>query len=244
MDERVSAPAAPAVIAPAPERFARWENTRRGIYRFRSNGMAMFGLIILISLFIIAVLAPYIVPFPEHATTGVNPANRLQPPSSEHWFGTDRVGRDIFSRVSLGTGLALRVGSTIIIIATVIGVTLGAIAGYFGGWVDEVLMRVTDIFLAVPALVLAIAITAALGRGINNAMIGISIVWWPGYARLTRSLILALREEPFVEAAFGIGAGHIRILFRHVLPNAISPIIVKMTTDFGFAVLTAAALGF
>ena len=105
-------------------------------------------------------------------------------------------------------------------------------------------MRITDIFLTVPALVLAIAISAALGKGIINAMIGISLVWWPGFARLTRSLVLSLREEPFVEAAYGIGAGHMRIIFRHILPNAVSPIIIKMTTDFGFAVLTAAALGF
>jgi peptide/nickel transport system permease protein len=132
----------------------------------------------------------------------------------------------------------------IIVLAATIGVTVGGIAGYFGGWVDELLMRFTDIFLTVPALVLAIAVTAALGRGIVNTMIGISLVWWPGFARLTRSLVLSLREELFVEAARGIGASDSRVLFRHILPNAVSPIIVKMSTDFGFAVLTAAALGF
>jgi len=144
----------------------------------------------------------------------------------------------------MGTGLALQVGTVIILLATTIGVTIGAISGYAGGWIDDLLMRITDIFLTVPALVLAIAISAALGKGIINAMIGISLVWWPGFARLTRSLVLSLREEPFVEAAYGIGAGHTRIIFRHILPNAVSPIIIKMTTDFGFAVLTAAALGF
>ena len=144
----------------------------------------------------------------------------------------------------MGTGLALQVGIVIISLAATIGVTLGAVAGYFGRWIDDLIMRITDIFLAVPALVLAIAITAALGKGITNVMIGISLVWWPGFARLTRSLVLSLKEEAFVEAANGIGASHTRILFRHILPNAVSPIIVKMSTDFGFAVLTAAALGF
>ena len=219
----------------------RWENWRRGIYRFRSNTMSVIGLSILIVIIIIALLAPYIAP---HPTTGVNPADRLTEPNSEYLFGTDRVGRDIFSRVLIGTGLALKVGTTIIVLASGIGVTMGAVAAYFGGWVDEILMRFTDIFLTVPGLVLAIAVTSALGRGIDNAMIGIALVWWPGFARLTRSQVISIKEEPYIEAIYGLGAGHLRILFRHILPNALSPIIIKMTTDFGFAVLTAAALGF
>jgi peptide/nickel transport system permease protein len=222
----------------------RFENLRRGIYRFRSNMLSMFGLVILVVIVIIALVAPYIAPFPEDATGAMHALERLQEPSAEHPFGTDKVGRDIYSRVLMGTGLALQVGTVIILLATSIGVTLGGISAYFGGWVDDILMRITDIFLTVPALVLAIAITAALGKGITNTMIGISLVWWPGFARLTRSLVLSLREEPFVEAAYGLGAGHARILFRHILPNAVSPIIIKMSTDFGFAVLTAAALGF
>lgn len=225
-------------------RSARWENFARGLYRFRSNRLSMIGLLMLIFILLVAVFAPVIAPFPEDATGKTNVMVRLQAPSAEHLFGTDKIGRDIFSRVVMGTGLALQVGTVIILLATSIGVTIGAIAGYAGGWVDDILMRVTDIFLTVPALVLAIAISAALGKGIINTMIGISLVWWPGFARLTRSLVLSLREEPFVEAAYGIGAGHMRIIFRHILPNAVSPIIIKMTTDFGFAVLTAAALGF
>ena len=225
-------------------RSARWENFARGLYRFRSNRLSMIGLLMLIFILLVAVFAPVIAPFPEDATGKTNVMVRLQAPSAEHLFGTDKIGRDIFSRVVMGTGLALQVGTVIILLATSIGVAIGAIAGYAGGWVDDILMRVTDIFLTVPALVLAIAISAALGKGIINTMIGISLVWWPGFARLTRSLVLSLREEPFVEAAYGIGAGHMRIIFRHILPNAVSPIIIKMTTDFGFAVLTAAALGF
>lgn len=223
---------------------ARWENFSRGLYRFRSNRLSMIGLIMLIVIVIVAVFAPVIAPYPEDATGKTNVTERLQAPSPTHLFGTDKVGRDIFSRVVMGTGLALQIGTVIILLATTIGVTIGAIAGYSGGWVDDLLMRITDIFLTVPALVLAIAMSAALGKGIVNTMIGISLVWWPGFARLTRSLVLSLREEPFVEAAYGIGAGHMRIIFRHILPNAVSPIIIKMTTDFGFAVLTAAAMGF
>ena len=221
----------------------RWENLRRGLYRFRTNRLSMVGLTILIFFLIIALLAPLIVPFPE-AKKKANPLARDQAPNATYYFGTDRIGRDIFSRVLLGTWLALRVGATIVLMASAIGVTIGAVAGYNGGWVDEGLMRFTDIFLTVPGLVLAIAFTAALGRGINNAMIGIALVWWPGFARMTRSQVISIKEEPFVEAIYGLGGGNARIIFRHILPNAFSPIIVKMTTDFGFAVLTAAALGF
>ena len=225
-------------------RSARWENLRRGLYRFRTNALSMVGLVSLLIVVVIAFAAPAIAPFPQDATGTTHVLERLQPPSATHPFGTDKVGRDIYSRVLMGTGLALRVGIVIIVLAASIGVTLGAVAGYFGGWVDEVIMRITDIFLTVPALILAIAITAALGKGITNVMIGISLVWWPGFARLTRSLVLQLKQDAFVEAADGIGSSHVRVLFRHILPNAVSPIIVKMSTDFGFAVLTAAALGF
>lgn len=220
------------------------DNWRRGVRRFRSNALSMVGISVLAVILLIAILAPYIVPFPEDAAGTMRALERLKPPGAPYWFGTDNVGRDIFSRLLMGTGLALQVGTVIIVLASVIGVTIGATAGYVGGWVDDLLMRITDIFLTVPALVLAIAVTAALGKGMVNVMIGIALVWWPGFARLTRSLVLGLREELFVEAARSIGVGHRRILFSHILPNTLSPIIVKMSTDFGFAVLTAAALGF
>ena len=217
---------------------------QRGLARFRRNPLSLIGLALLLFLVAIALIAPLVVPFPEDAGSATHASIRLKPPDSTHYFGTDHIGRDLFTRVLMGTGLALRVGLVIIFLASVIGVPLGAAAGYFGGWVDELLMRITDIFLTVPALVLALAVTAALGKGITNVMIGIALVWWPGFARLTRGLTLSLREELFAEAARSIGAGHGRILFRHILPNTLAPIIVKMSTDFGFAVLTAAALGF
>lgn len=219
-------------------------NWQRGVRRFRSNLLSMVGITILALILVIALLAPYLVPFPEDAAGTMRALDRLKPPGAPYWFGTDNVGRDIFSRLLMGTGLALQVGAVIIVLASAIGVTIGATAGYAGGWVDDLLMRITDIFLTVPALVLAIAVTAALGKGMINVMIGIALVWWPGFARLTRSLVLGLREELFVEAARSIGVSHRRILFGHILPNTLSPIIVKMSTDFGFAVLTAAALGF
>lgn len=222
----------------------RKESFQRGFRKFRKNTLSVVGLSAIILLIILAFIAPYIAPYPEDAFGKTHVTERLLPPSAEHLFGTDKVGRDIFSRVIMGTGLALQVGMVIIFLASAIGVTIGSISAYAGGWVDDLLMRITDIFLTVPALVLAIAITAALGKGITNVMIGIALVWWPGFARLTRSLVLSLKEEAYVEAAGAIGSGHARVLFRHILPNAVSPIIVKMSTDFGFAVLTAAALGF
>ncbi len=234
----------PVLVQPDRDGSPRLENFRRAVYRFRTNTLSMIGLVMLIFIVVIAFTAPYIAPHPEDALGKTRVTARLVAPNAEFPFGTDNVGRDIFSRLLLGTGLALQVGIVIIVLATTIGVTIGALSGYFGGWVDEILMRLTDIFLTVPALILAIAVTAALGKGIINVMIGIALVWWPGFARLTRSLVLSLKEEPFVEAARGLGASHLRVLFRHVLPNALSPIIVKMSTDFGFAVLTAAALSF
>ena len=243
MDEKSSLTQSAEPIA-ALAQARRWEYFRRGLYRFRRNRLSLVGLAILIFFILAAFFAPYIAPFPDDATGAVHPLERLQPPSAEHPFGTDQVGRDIYSRVLLGTFTALQVGTVIIVLAAGIGVTVGGLAGYFGGWLDEILMRVTDIFLTVPALVLAVAMTAALGRGVINTMIGISLVWWPGFARLTRSLVLSLREELFVEAARGMGANDARVLFRHILPNTVSPVIVKMSTDFGFAILTAAALGF
>ena len=197
----------------AEARSARQENLRRSLYRFRSNSLSMIGLAILLFIIFIAVAAPFLVPFPEDSGGTTHFMDRLLPPGPEHPFGTDKVGRDIYSRVLMGTGLALQVGVVIIVLATTIGVTVGGVAAYFGGSVDDLLMRITDIFLTVPSLVLAIAFSAALGKGIINAMIGISLVWWPGFARLTRSLVLSLREEAFVEAAYGIGASHARILF-------------------------------
>ena len=179
-------------------RSARWENFARGLYRFRSNRLSMIGLVMPIFILLMAVFAPVIAPFPEDATGKTNVMQRLQAPDAEHIFGTDKIGRDIFSRVVMGTGLALQVGVLIILLATSIGVTIGAIAGYAGGWIDDILMRITDVFVTVPALVLAIAISAALGKGIVKTMIGISLAWWPGFAVLTAAALgfIGLGAQP------------------------------------------------
>jgi peptide/nickel transport system permease protein len=213
-------------------------------WSFSRSPASMLGLAIVVAFLVLAALGPWIVPFPGDATGAMNLGNRLKPPSATHWFGTDEMGNDLFSRVVIATRTSLWVGLTIVGIATVIGVPLGIAAGYFGGLTRTVIMRVTDVFLSVPGIVLALAIVAALGPGILNGIVALSIVWWPGYVRLVEAKALALRSEPFVEAARAVGASHARILAVHILPNCTSPIIVKASMDMGLAILAAASLGF
>jgi peptide/nickel transport system permease protein len=196
---------------------------------------------IILSLVLTALFAPFIAP---HDPYRINPANRLKPPSLDHWFGTDTAGRDIFSRVVFGTRISIRIGVTVVFLAVVAGSLIGLFSGYFGGRFDLVVMRITDIFFSIPYLVLAMAITAALGPGLLNAMISLSLVWWPVYARLIRGQVLQVREAPYIEAARGLGASRRRIIFRHILPNAITPIIVQCSLDFGNVIMYAAALSF
>lgn len=171
-------------------------------------------------------------------------ANRLLPPSATHWFGTDDLGRDIFARVIYGARLSLQVGLISVGIALVIGSLLGIIAGYFGGLLGEILMRIIDIILAFPSILLAILIVAILGPGLTNAMIAIGIVNVPLYARLLRSTTLQIRNQEFIEAAQAMGAGHTRIMFFHILPNCLSPLIVQATLGIGAAILETAGLSF
>lgn len=213
-------------------------------WSFSRSPSAMLGLAIVLGFLFLAAFGPWIVPYPADATGAMNLGNRLKPPSAAHWFGTDEMGNDLFTRVVVATRTSLWVGLTIVGVAGLVGVPLGIAAGYFGGWVRAVIMRVTDIFLSVPGIVLALAIVAALGPGILNGIIALSIVWWPGYVRLVEAKALALRNEPFVEAARSVGAGHARILAVHILPNCTSPIIVKASMDMGLAILAAASLGF
>lgn len=231
------------------ERFA---NRHASTYRtlrlyartFRRNTSAMFGLAIVVVFLVVAAIGPWIVPFPEDATGAVHLDIKLQPPDGTHWFGTDEVGNDVFTRVVLGTRVTLQIACIVTGVAMLIGVPLGMIAGLVGGWVQEVIMRVTDVFLSVPGLVLAIAIVGALGPGIVNAMLALSLVWWPGYVRLVQAKTLALKNEIYVQAAYSIGASKLRIVFIHILPNCTSPIIVKASMDMGMAILGAASLGF
>jgi peptide/nickel transport system permease protein len=169
---------------------------------------------------------------------------KLSAPDPDFWFGTDEMGRDILTRVILGTRISLRIGLIIVLVAMGIGVPLGITAGFVGGWVNEVIMRITDVFLSIPGLILALAIIGALGPGITNSMIALSLVWWPGNVRLVQGKTLALKEESYIEAARSVGASKARIIFSHILPNCASPIIIKSSMDMGMAILAAAGLGF
>jgi peptide/nickel transport system permease protein len=174
----------------------------------------------------------------------IAPADKLLQPSLLHPFGTDDLGRDLLSRVVAGARISLLVGVLVLAIAMSVGVGLGLVAGYWGGWMDEVIMRTTDIFLSFPRLVLAIAIAATLGPGLYNAMVAVALSWWPWYTRLVRGQLLSLREHEFVQAALSLGAGRPRILVRHLLPNVGTTIVIQASIDFGYAILATASLSF
>jgi peptide/nickel transport system permease protein len=206
----------------------------------RSAG-GKIGIALVVFSILLAVVGPFVAPYSH---TRINFATKLKPPTTSHLFGTDAVGRDIFSRVLHGARLSLTSAVLVIVIAVSIGSIAGAIGGYCGGIADQVLMRITDVFFAFPFLVLAMAVAAALGPHFLNAVLALSIVWWPSYARLVRGLALSLKHTEYVEAARALGASTSMILFRHILPNCYGQILAKATTDFGFAVLATASLGF
>ena len=223
---------------------ARAYAIRRGWFRFRQSGLSMLGAALVLAVLVIAVIGPWIAPFPEHVAGGVDTANRFQPPSLAHPFGTNELGQDVLSLVLAGTRVSVLAGLGVVLIGTVVGTLVGAVAGFVGGWADEILMRLADLKLVVPGLILAMAVAAALGPGLMNMVIAIALSWWPGYARLVRGEVIARKEEVYVTAARAMGASPARVLFRHVLPNIVSPIVVKMSLDMGFAILTVASLGF
>jgi len=171
-------------------------------------------------------------------------ADKLLSSSPAHLFGTDDLGRDLLSRVIAGARISLLVGALVLAIAMSVGVGLGLVAGYWGGWMDEAIMRTTDVFLAFPRLVLAIAIAATLGPGLYNAMVAVALSWWPWYTRLVRGRLLSLREEEFVLAVVSLGAGRPRILLRHLLPNVATTVVIQASIDFGYAILATASLSF
>jgi peptide/nickel transport system permease protein len=175
---------------------------------------------------------------------GVNLPAKLKAPSVEHWMGTDDMGRDVLSRIMAGTRLSVETVAVIMTSSLIIGILVGLPSGYFGGRIDETLMRITEIFLAFPPLILALAIVAALGPNLVNAMLAISAVWWPWYARMVRGQVLALKERQFVEASRSLGAGPAWIMFRHILPNCMMPVLVQASMDLGSALVTTAGLSF
>ncbi|KFI28945.1 ABC transporter permease [Paenirhodobacter enshiensis] len=228
---------------PASRNQARLGQFYRTWLAFRSNTLAMVGLVIIGVLVLTAILAPLIAPY-DPLIGGDLRTERLLSPSLSHLMGTDEQARDIFSRLVWGSQITLVVVALVAVIATPLGILVGTVAGYFGGWVDTVLMRVTDIFLAFPRLVLALAFVAALGPGIQNAIIAIAITSWPPYARLARAETLTIRESDFINAARLQGASSARIIWGHVVPLCTSSIIIRVTLDMAGIILTAAGLGF
>ncbi len=206
--------------------------------------LAFFSVLVIITLVILALFGPWIAPYPEQGRGRTNVPERFDPPSAEYWLGTDQLGRDVLSRIIIGSSIALRVPAIVVTLAVVVGAPLGALAGYTGGWLDNLIMRLTDLFLAFPSLLLAVAIVAALGPGLTNAMIAIAISWWPWYTRLVRGVTLSLRERYFVEAARSIGVSNRTIILRHILPNCVTPILVQASIDFGTVILAEGSLAF
>jgi len=222
---------------------------RRGLslgwYKFSRNPLSVVGLVVLGIIVLAAVLAPYITPYPEHAKPYTNFQEGGKPPSLEYFFGTDRVGRDIFSRVIFGYRFSLLIGIVVLALGVAPGIILGLIAGYHQGtWIESVIMRITDVFLAVPPLVLALAITAMLTPNLMNQMMAIALVWWPWYARLVFALASSLRSEYFVREAELTGASKFHIMFKEIFPNCLAPVLTKMTLDMGIVILLGATLSF
>src|SRR5215216_2833387 len=206
------------------------------------NRLTIIGLVIVAVLELVALFAPWIAPYDFGAT---DLSMRYLPPSAAHWFGTDSTGRDIFSRVVYGARISLQVGLIVVTVSAVIGTLLGALAGYYGGWVDRVVSGyVFNVFLAFPGLLLAIAMVAFLGAGLNKLIFALCVIGWVGYARVMRGQVLKVREYEFVQAARALGAGNMRILFVHILPNAIQPLIVQASLGMAGAVLSEASLSF
>lgn len=205
------------------------------------NKLFVAGGAIFLLIVVGAVLAPWLAP---HPPAQIVMSDRLMPPDLDHFMGTDKFGRDIFSRVLFGARISLTVGVCVVLLAILIGAPIGLVSGYFGGWVDTALMRLSDVFLAFPPLLLPIAITAALGPGLWNAMVALAVSWFPWYARIMRGAVMRVRKELYIDAARTMGVSHFRIMLRHVTPNSLTPIIVQGSMDFGYAILAAASLSF
>ena len=211
--------------------------------RLRKNKLAMLGLAILVVMVALAVCADWIADYDTNVT-GMNMAERLQTPSAKHWFGTDSYGRDVFARIIHGSRLSLSLSIFAMLAAVAIGSIIGAIAGYYGGRVDDVLMRLMDILLAIPPMLMSISIVAALGHSMVNLMIALSLAYIPVFARVIRSSILTVKGQEFIEAAKACGTSNARIILRHIIPNAIGPIIVQATLAMGSTILIISSLSF
>jgi peptide/nickel transport system permease protein len=221
----------------------RKERYSRVWYRVKQNPLSIVGALMILSVAVGAVFAPQLAPHPQDRIS-VDFATGATPPSVEHPMGTDTQGRDILTRILFGARISLGLGVVVLGIAGSIGITLGLIAGYLGGAFNAVIMRVTDVFLALPALILALAIAATLGPSLINLMIAISFAWWTQYTRLVQGEVLSVKQEEYVKASESLGASRTRIMFREILPNIVSPLTVKLTLDMGFVIIAVAGLAF
>ena len=222
----------------------RWREFKLSFYLLNRNILTRIALITVVILVLLAIFSPFIVPYPGQIGNENAPEIALQAPSSEHWFGTDEMGKDVFSRVIYGTRISLCASVIAVALAVVFGTTLGAIAGAAGGIVDELIMRITDVFLSFPSLLLAIAISSFLGPSLTNAMLAISIAWWPWYNRIVRGQAVSIRERQFVRAARAIGTPERAIILKHIIPNTIAQVIVQASMDIGGVIMTLASLSF
>ena len=228
--------------APTSRRQAVLGNLYRAVRSILTNPTALVGLVIVTLLVLMGAFAPWLSMGNSPLTQDL--AGRLAPPTDKHWFGTDELGRDILARTLYGSRATLSIVALVSVIVVPIGLAVGTVAGYLGGWVDAILMRITDIFLAFPRLILALAFAAALGPGIENAVIAISLTSWPAYARIARSETMTIAHSDFIQSVVLQGASTWRILFRHIVPLCLSSVIVRLTLDMAGIILTAAGLGF
>jgi peptide/nickel transport system permease protein len=226
---------------PTSRRHAAWVRRYHGWLQFRANGLAMAGLITVVVMILLSMAAPL---FATHDPSAQDLADRLAPPTAEHWFGTDELGRDLYSRVLYGGRITLGMVVAVVLLVAPVGLAVGSIAGYLGGLADRVLMRITDVFLAFPRLVLALAFVAALKPGISSAIIAIALTAWPPYARLARADTLTVRDADYIAAVRLAGASSARIIVRHIVPLCLTSVIVRVTLDMSGIILTAAGLGF
>jgi peptide/nickel transport system permease protein len=229
--------------------FVKWKQENESMLKeigftirlLRQSPLAVIGTVIVGLYLFAALFAPIITPYGAEERVW---AEAYAAPSGRHLLGADESGGDVFSRIIWGARTSMYIAAIVLVIAIVVGVLLGSLSGFFGGWVDEVIMRFTDVFLSIPAIILAMAFASIFGRSLENMMLALSLIWWPTYARYVRGQALSVKETNFVEAARSLGASNRRLMYNHILPNTIAPIIVQTTLDIGGVVITAAALSF
>lgn len=232
------------LIMKASSKSGRWQEARAGLYRLTYDPLAIAGMIMLAAVVIIAIFAPYLTRYANEIGPYTNFAAANKPPSFSHWFGTDDIGKDVFAQVIFGFRISLLVSITVLVASVPIGVILGLLAGYYGGWIESVIQRATDVFLALPALVFALVISAILGPSLKDVIFALVAIWWVWYARIVYSLTRALKSQPYVEAAHVQGASSLRIMLVEILPNTASTLTVKMMLDMGFIILVESGMGF